>query len=86
MIETLRLHRLCAFFSFFGGSFLFHLLWENLQAPLYKGYTSFAQHFGICLKATFGDMVFMMDRHSADGILACRELRVLGALNASLGV
>lgn len=44
---------------FFGGSFLLHLLWENLQAPLYEGYTSFVQHFGICLKAAFGDMVFM---------------------------
>lgn len=38
--------------AFFGGSFLLNLLWENLQAPLYVGYTSFAQHFWICFKAT----------------------------------
>ncbi|MBI2523987.1 hypothetical protein HY464_01125 [Candidatus Peregrinibacteria bacterium] len=45
--------------AFFGSSFLLNLLWENLQAPLYEGYLSFAQHFPICLRATFGDMVFM---------------------------
>ena len=45
---------------FFGSSFFFHLLWESLQAPLYAGYTSFAQHFPICLKAAVGDMFFML--------------------------
>lgn len=46
---------------FFGTSFLLHLLWENLQAPLYAGYESFGQHFPICLKATMtGDMLFML--------------------------
>lgn len=44
---------------FFGTSFLLHLLWENAQAPLFKGYESFAQHFPICLKAAAtGDMLF----------------------------
>ena len=46
---------------FFGSSFILHLLWENLQAPLYVGYTSFSQHFWICLKATAtGDLLFML--------------------------
>ena len=48
-------------FTYFGSSFLFHLLWENFQAPLYQGYTSFNQHFWICLRATAtGDMLFML--------------------------
>ncbi len=47
--------------TFFGGSFLLHLLWENAQAPLFQGFESFAQHFPICLKATAtGDMLFML--------------------------
>lgn len=50
-----------ALLSYFGSSFLLHLLWENAQAPLYQGYTSFPQHFWICLKATAtGDMFFMV--------------------------
>ncbi|HLD64036.1 MAG TPA: hypothetical protein VI913_04040 [Candidatus Peribacteraceae bacterium] len=44
---------------FFGGSFILHLLWENLQAPLFAGYTSFWQHFIICLPATGGDILVM---------------------------
>ncbi len=47
--------------TYFGISFLLHLLWENLQAPLYQGFASFQQHFWICLKATAtGDMLFML--------------------------
>lgn len=62
---------------FFGTSFFLHLLWENLQAPLYVGYTSFAQHFWICLRATFGDMLFMSILY---GILALlhRDLAWIG--------
>lgn len=43
-----------------GGSFLFHLLWENAQAPLYGGYESFSQHFPLCLRATATGDLFMM--------------------------
>jgi len=47
--------------TFFGSSFLLHLIWENLQAPLYLGFASFQQHFWMCLKATAtGDMLFML--------------------------
>lgn len=47
--------------TFFLGSFLLHLVWENAQAPLFQGYESFSQHFPICLKATAtGDMLFAL--------------------------
>lgn len=52
-------HRLLPLSAYFGGSFLLHLLWENLQAPLYAGYLSFTQHFWICFRAAWGDLVFM---------------------------
>ena len=46
---------------FFALSFILHLLWENLQAPLFEGYHSFSQHFPMCLFATAtGDMLFML--------------------------
>ncbi len=41
-------------------SFVLHLIWENLQAPLYEGYISFQQHFWICFKAAWGDLLFML--------------------------
>lgn len=41
-------------------SFLLHLVWENAQAPLYGGYTSFTQHFFICLMGTFGDVLITL--------------------------
>ena len=45
---------------YFGIGFVLHLVWENAQAPLYAGFESFAQHFGMCLYATAtGDMIFM---------------------------
>ena len=49
-----------AFLSYLGASFLLHLVWENVQAPLFEGYVSFVQHFPICLVATAtGDMTVM---------------------------
>lgn len=51
---------------FFAASFLLHLFWENLQAPLYQGYSSFNQHFWICLKAAAtGDMLIMLTIYAA---------------------
>lgn len=66
---------------FLALSFLLHLLWENLQAPLYEGYTSFAQHFGICLKAAFGDMIFMGILY---GVLALLHRDLLWIANPSV--
>lgn len=60
MIPILPHSRLLPLATFFLGSFLLNLLWENVQAPLFRGYESFAQHFPICLKATAtGDMLFI---------------------------
>lgn len=52
-------HRWLPLSLFFSSSFLLHLVWENLQAPLYAGFQSFEQHFWICFKATWGDLIFM---------------------------
>lgn len=41
-------------------SFILHLLWENIQAPLFTGYTSPSENFFISIKAaSTGDMIFM---------------------------
>ena len=52
-------HRGKAVVTFLASSFFLHVLWENLQAPLYGGYTSFVQHFWICFRAAWGDLLFM---------------------------
>ena len=59
-MERLLRQQIGAVSVFFGSSFFLHLLWENLQAPLYVGYVSFSQHFWICFKATGGDLLFML--------------------------
>ncbi|MBI5798737.1 MAG: hypothetical protein HZB10_02295 [Candidatus Yonathbacteria bacterium] len=41
-------------------SFLLHIVWENLQAPLFAGYVSFGQHFWFCLYGTAGDVVIAL--------------------------
>ena len=69
MKTTLFGNRLLPVSIFFGGSFLLHLLWENLQAPLYKGFTSFQEHFWICFKATWGDLLFMLTIYAALAIV-----------------
>lgn len=48
-------------FVFFASSFIFHLIWENLHAPLYGPYTDFINFFPRLLYATStGDMIFML--------------------------
>jgi|SRR3989344_1107660 len=37
-----------------------NFLWENLQAPLYAGYTGFIQHLSICSMATLGDLTIIL--------------------------
>lgn len=54
---------------FFAASFLLHLLWENLQAPLYAGFTSFTDHFWICFRATWGDLLLMLVIYIAVAII-----------------
>lgn len=65
MERSLQHQRFWPVTTFFGSSFLLHLLWENLQAPLYAGFTSFQQHFWICFKAAGGDLFFMFIIYAA---------------------
>lgn len=37
-------------------AFIFHIIWENAQAPLYQGYESLMQHFWVCFMGTLGDV------------------------------
>lgn len=39
----------------FSVAFMLNLIWENVQAPWYEPYVSFAQHFSLCAKATIWD-------------------------------
>ncbi len=41
-------------------AFLANLLWENLQAPLYKGYSSFWAHLPICAIGALGDILIIL--------------------------
>ncbi|MEK7599179.1 MAG: hypothetical protein AAB474_01860 [Patescibacteria group bacterium] len=43
-------------FFFTAVSFILHIVWENLQAPLYAGFTSFYDHFSACLAGAIGDV------------------------------
>jgi hypothetical protein len=57
-----------ALFLYFGTAFILHLLWENLQAPLYTCFSgnSFLQCFLVCLRAAAtGDMLFMLTIYGA---------------------
>lgn len=39
-------------------AFFLHIIWENAQAPLFVGYSSFGKHLPICFLGTIGDVVF----------------------------
>lgn len=41
-------------------AFLLHVIWENAQAPLFQGYTSFSDHFSICFLGAVGDVVITL--------------------------
>lgn len=69
MKTTLSGDRLLPMSVFFGSSFVLHLFWENLQAPLYEGFMSFQQHFWICFKATWGDLLFMLTIYATLAII-----------------
>lgn len=43
-----------------AAALLLHLLWENAQAPLYAGYSSFSQHLPICSIGAIGDVVITL--------------------------
>lgn len=46
--------------SIFLTAFLLNLVWENVQAPLYEGYTSFWEHFMLCFWASLVDAVVIL--------------------------
>ncbi len=69
MLDSTRPHRLRAMIAFMGGGFILHLLWENLQAPLYASFTSLRDHFWICFKAAWGDLLFMIAIYAALAIV-----------------
>ena len=43
-------------FFFIVLSFILNIIWENLQAPLYAGFTSFYDHFPMCLAGAITDV------------------------------
>lgn len=50
-------------------AFALHLVWENAQAPLFAGYTSFGQHLPICLYGTVGDVLITLIVYSLISLL-----------------
>jgi len=43
-----------------GVSFLFNIIWENLQAPLYQWHGNFWQQLPICFIASLGDVLIIL--------------------------
>lgn len=41
-------------------AFILHVIWENAQAPLFQGYSSFSQHFSVCFIGAVGDVVITL--------------------------
>lgn len=41
-------------------AFLLHIIWENVQSPLYAGFQSFSLHFPMCFIGTVGDVVITL--------------------------
>ena len=41
-------------------TFVLNFIWENIQAPLYQGYTHFLDHLSICSVATGGDVLIVL--------------------------
>ena len=50
-------------------TFLLHFVWENSQAPLYEGYSSFSQHLPICFWGVIGDTIFTLVVYLGIGLL-----------------
>lgn len=48
----------CGFVLVIG--FSLNLVWENAQAPLYKGYNGFSGHFWVCLVASVVDALVLL--------------------------
>lgn len=47
------------FLTAIAATYFLNFVWENVQAPLYKGYVGFSQNWTACAKAAIGDMVIV---------------------------
>jgi len=63
-------------------SVVFHLVWENAQAPLYAGYENFWQHFWICLSVIPGDVTITLAAYFAVAFWR-RNMAFVGAMRFS---
>ena len=54
------MNRLRLLLTIFLIGFLLNLLWENVQAPLYEGYTNFWDHFMMCFWASVVDALIIL--------------------------
>ncbi len=50
-------------------AFVLHIVWENMQAPLFQGYASFVAHFPMCVIGTVGDVVITLFVYFIIGLL-----------------
>ncbi|MDD2870430.1 MAG: hypothetical protein PHS49_00435 [Candidatus Gracilibacteria bacterium] len=41
-------------------SFILNIAWENANAPLYKGFIDYSNHFKMCFDASIGDALLIL--------------------------
>lgn len=46
-----------------AAAFALNWIWENAQAPLYRGYAGFAEHLRACTIAALGDVLLVASIH-----------------------
>lgn len=68
-------------FALFVTALGFQAIWENAQAPLFIGYSSFWQHFLICLRGTIGDIAITLFVFTLFGFLK-KDFLWIAKLNA----
>jgi len=61
-------------------AFILHVIWENAQAPLFRGYVSFTEHFSACFVGTIGDVIITLSVYFIFALFK-NDLGWLSALN-----
>lgn len=61
-------------------AFALHIVWENAQAPLFRGYVSFIEHFSACFVGTIGDVIITLSVYCMVALLK-NDFDWLRALN-----
>jgi len=61
-------------------AFVLHSVWENAQAPLFRGYVSFTEHFSACFVGTIGDVIITLSVYFIFALFK-NDLGWLSALN-----